>query len=199
MNAVLQVFGGPNGSGKSTITSHHPPTGPYVNADEIQQLLGCSALEAAQNAEKTRETLLACGESFTIESVLSTDRNYDLMRRAREKGYQLRGLYILTKDPAINVRRVAHRVRLGQHDVPPDKIVTRYWRALKKLPLFLSLCHRCLIFDNSLDRESGGPALIVSVIDGHMELYPNQVWSEEMLLRLVSGTYDSVMASDDIK
>lgn len=57
--SILTVYGGPNGSGKSTITEQHKPTGPYVNADMIQKYLGCTALEAAVNAEKTRELLLA--------------------------------------------------------------------------------------------------------------------------------------------
>ena len=85
MTSILTVYGGPNGSGKSTITEQHKPTGHYVNADMIQKYLGCTALEAAQIAENTRERLLAQGESFTMESVLSTDRNYTLMERAHNQ------------------------------------------------------------------------------------------------------------------
>ena len=193
MCAILRIFGGPNGSGKSTITSHQPPLGHYVNADEIKRLLGCSDLEAAQNAEQTREALLAQGESFTMESVLSVERNFDLMRRAKLAGYRIQCIFILTYDPAINIKRVDQRVRLGQHDVPTNKIVTRYWRALEKIPLLLSLCDECLIIDNSLDRETGSPSMIVSSSNGRLELYPNQIWSAEMLDELIHGTYNHVM------
>lgn len=38
----IVVFAGPNGSGKSTITELLRPTEmPYINADEIQRVLGC--------------------------------------------------------------------------------------------------------------------------------------------------------------
>ena len=42
------VFAGPNGSGKSTITDLlRPPMVPYINADEIQRVLGCDNMELA--------------------------------------------------------------------------------------------------------------------------------------------------------
>ena len=53
------VFAGPNGSGKSTITDLlRPPMVPYINADEIQRVLGCDNMEAAKIAEKRREDYL---------------------------------------------------------------------------------------------------------------------------------------------
>lgn len=77
---ILMVMAGPNGSGKSTITSTYSPIGDYVNADEIQKHLGCTTLEAAKIAEATREYLLQEKKDFTFESVLSTPRNYELMK-----------------------------------------------------------------------------------------------------------------------
>jgi len=44
-------------------------------------------LDAAQIAEKMREDALEKGIDFTFETVLSTERNLDLLRRAKEKGY----------------------------------------------------------------------------------------------------------------
>ena len=46
------------------------------------------------------------------------------------KGYFIRCYYILTADPMINVWRVKARVESGGHDVPEEKIVIRYDRAL---------------------------------------------------------------------
>lgn len=189
MYPVLTVYGGPNGSGKSTITEQHRPTGPYVNADMIQKYLRCTPLEAARNAENTREALLAQGESFTMESVLSTDLNYNLMERARDRNYFVDCIYVLTRDPEINVRRVGERVARGGHDVPPEKIVSRYWRALAKIPQLLRVCSRCEIFDNSPERGEGEPACIVSWHDGTLELFPNNGWSLEELHTLVEGKY----------
>ncbi len=47
---ILLVIAGPNGSGKSSVISENSqfkPIGDYVNADEIQRHLKCTALEAA--------------------------------------------------------------------------------------------------------------------------------------------------------
>ena len=81
------VFAGPNGSGKSTITDLLKPPYDYVNADEIKKHLKCTDLEAAQIAEKHREMLLESENDFSFETVLSTERNLNLLKRAKEKGY----------------------------------------------------------------------------------------------------------------
>lgn len=189
MAPILTVYGGPNGSGKSTITARHKLTGHYVNADMIQKHLDCTPLEAAKIAESTREQLLAQGESIAMESVLSTDRNYEFMQRAYNQGYFVHGIYVLTKDPKINIDRVAARVGRGGHDVPSEKVESRYWRALSRIPRLFKVCNRCEIFDNSPNRGEGEPSCIVSWRNGVLELFPNEIWSRDELLALVEGTY----------
>ena len=87
-------------------------------------------MEAAQLAEKQREEHVSRMEDFCFETVLSTDRNLKLLKKARQKGYFIRCYYILTTDPMINVLRVKSRVEAGGHDVPKEKIISRYDRAL---------------------------------------------------------------------
>lgn len=145
------VFAGPNGSGKSTITELlRPPMLPYINADEIQRVLGCDNMEAAKMAEKRREECLTKHEGFCFETVLSTDRNLKLLKRARENGFFIRCYYVLTADPQINVARVASRVSAGGHDVPTDKIILRYDRALALVHELVPCCDVLHIYDNSL-------------------------------------------------
>lgn len=120
LKPTMLVFAGPNGSGKSTIVSVYSQEYPsamvhYVNADEIQRHLSCDPLTAAQIAESTREKLLEDNCDFAFETVLSTDRNYLLMKKAREKGYRIICIYVLTKDPEINVERVKARMRAGEN------------------------------------------------------------------------------------
>lgn len=118
----IVVFAGPNGSGKSTITSLLRPVDvPYVNADDIQRILGCGNMEAAKMAERQREGYLEQKKSFCFETVLSTQRNLNLLKRAKEQGFFIRCYYVLTVDPAINLARVQARVMSGGHDVPPEK------------------------------------------------------------------------------
>ncbi len=148
----IVVFAGPNGSGKSTYTQLLKPPIDYINADEIKKYLKCSDLEAAQLAEKQREEHMEQMREFCFETVLSTERNLKLLERAKEKGYFIRCYYILTADPMINVWRVKARVESGGHDVPKEKIITRYDRALALVKNVIKVCDICHIYDNSADR-----------------------------------------------
>ena len=102
----ILVIAGPNGSGKSTVTKGLPVIGLYVNADEIKKAAKCSDLEAAQEAEIIRRALLKARQDFTFETVLSTERNLFLLEEAEKNGYQICAVFVLTKDSAVNVRRV---------------------------------------------------------------------------------------------
>ena len=143
------VFAGPNGSGKSTFTELLKPPMDYINADEIKKYLKCSDLEAAQLAEKQREDHIKQMSEFCFETVLSTERNIKLLEKAKEKGYFIRCYYILTADPVINVWRVKSRVESGGHDVPEEKIIARYDRALELVKNLIEICDICHIYDNS--------------------------------------------------
>lgn len=148
----IVVFAGPNGSGKSTFTSLLKPAMDYINADEIKKTLKCSDYEAAELATKQRELHLKNMENFCFETVMSTERNLNLLQRAKEKGYFIRCYYILTTDPMINVFRVRVRVETGGHSVPEEKIVSRYDRALTLVRDVVAVCDICHIYDNSEDR-----------------------------------------------
>lgn len=186
---VLLAIAGPNGSGKSTVATKDVIIGIYVNADDIMRALGCTPLEAAKIAEKTRETLLSERKNFTFETVLSTSRNLNLMARAREAGYNVICIYVLTTDPKINIARVEERKNRGGHDVPTEKIVTRYYRALKLFPLLFDVCDELYVFDNSSDRSSGSPRMILYKQNGGIILIPNDTWTVKMLESLCEGAY----------
>lgn len=145
----IVVFAGPNGSGKSTITELLKPPYDYVNADEIKKHLKCSDIDAAKTAEAQREKLLSERKDFSFETVLSTERNLNLLKKAKDAGYFIKCFYILTADPIINVARVKLRALTGGHDVPEEKIVSRYNKALGLIPELLSVCDICHIYDNS--------------------------------------------------
>ena len=150
-NPEIVVFAGPNGSGKSTFTELLRPPMDYINADEIKKILKCSDLEAAQIAEQQREDHLANMREFCFETVMSTDRNLKLLQRAKEKGYFIRCYSILTLDPIINIEHVKSRVIEGGHDVPADKIISRYNRALDLVKDVIMASDVCHIYDNSND------------------------------------------------
>ena len=143
------VFAGPNGSGKSTITQFAKIIEPYINADEIKKATNCSDLEAAQKADEMRNELVEKKQSFTFETVLSTDRNLNLLKKAKESGFFIRCIYVLTSNSNINVLRVKTRYENGGHDVPEDKIRLRYERCLKLIPELIQVCDVFHLYDNT--------------------------------------------------
>lgn len=173
------VFAGPNGSGKSTIFELTSLTCPYINADEIKKSSLCTDLEAAQLAENIREALLEVNEEFAFETVLSTRRNLDLLNRAKQKGYFIRCIYVLTNHSSINVARVAARKASGGHGVPENKIRSRYVKALQLLPELISVCDICHIYDNSKE-----PFRIFKKRKEATFFWENTYWKKEDIERL---------------
>jgi predicted ABC-type ATPase len=145
----VRVYAGPNGSGKSTLTQILGTFGHYINADEIQKQLAISNLKAAQTAEKMRNDAIAQSINFSFETVLSTDRNLKLLQKAKQQGYFIKVFYVLTKTPLVNLRRIQSRITKGGHDVPRDKVISRYHKALKLLPELIKVADVIHIYDNS--------------------------------------------------
>ena len=177
----LLVFAGPNGSGKSTMTRGIPICGVYVNADEIKRVAQCTDLEAAQEAEQIRHMLLKTRKDFTFETVLSTDRNLELLRQAKELGYEIHAVFVLTNNPRINVRRVKARVEAGGHDVPEEKIISRYEKSLRNLSQLVRIADHTRVIDNS----GNEPHLICEVLNQHVTIWETEEWSKSAILKLL--------------
>lgn len=174
------VFAGPNGSGKSTITRLAKIIEPYINADDIKRSTQCSDLEAAIKAENLRETAVANKMSFTFETVMSTDRNLNLLRRAKENGFFIRCFYILTADVNVNIARVKSRVENGGHDVPEDKIRSRYVKALSFVPALIDVCDVMHIYDNTKT-----PERIFKKRKDQFFYWENSFWSKTKIKKII--------------
>ena len=74
MKPEIVVFAGPNGSGKSTVTGPEWIKEPYINADELQRDLNTTNEAAAILADERRQQALNEHISFSLETVLSTNR-----------------------------------------------------------------------------------------------------------------------------
>ncbi|MDR0827375.1 MAG: hypothetical protein LBN33_05810 [Desulfovibrio sp.] len=145
----ILVFAGPNGSGKSTISDAWKIVGLYINADEIKKRRDCTVLDAALEAEKLRELCLYEVRDFTFETVLSTERNLDLLARAKSAGFYIESVFVLTADAELNVFRVRSRVIGGGHDVPAEKIRARYRKSLANIHKLIALSDECYVIDNT--------------------------------------------------
>ena len=96
-----------------------------------------------------RHDLVRRKVSFTFETVMSAHAKVEFFCQAREQGFRTHLYYVATEDPEINVSRVAHRVSMGKHDVPRDKIIERYHRSLDYLADAVMCSDRAYGFDNS--------------------------------------------------
>ena len=173
------VFAGPNGSGKSTVTTMAKTVGAYINADDIKKANLCSDLEAALLAEKLRESALADKKDFTFETVLSTDRNLKLLQKAKKSGYFIRVIYVLTANSDINVSRVKARVASGGHDVPENKIRSRYKKALDLIPELIKVSDIFHLYDNTQE-----PFRIFKKRKNIYFKWTNKYWSDEQIINL---------------
>jgi len=181
-NPIVLVYAGPNGSGKSTIADGHPIVGIYVNADDIRYYRGCTVLEAAQEAEMLRESLISTRKDFTFETVLSTKRNIVLLEKAKKSGYHIESVFVLTADVELNISRVKARVLQGGHDVPEDKIRSRYNKSLQMIKRLIELSDEFILVDNT-DRPE-----VIYKKDTCGEVYlPNDFWNEAEIKKLVGS------------
>ena len=164
------IIAGPNGSGKSTLygskreavygnTIIADASRPFwiINPDllasriRLAERLSLSAanLEAVKRIEGWLDASIKAYESVGVETVLSTDKYRRFVRAAKRRGYEIRLIYVILKDSALNVQRVQLRVRKGGHGVPVKKVTERWARSLKQLPWFLNQADWALLFDNS--------------------------------------------------
>ena len=180
---IVLVFAGPNGSGKSTVTKGFDIVGEYINADEIKKEKNCSDLEAAQFATALREDAVCNMRSFTFETVLSSSRNVELLKKAKNFGYQIEIVYVLTADPQINVSRVAQRVKNGGHDVPKDKIISRYHKSLDNISAMLKIADIMWVVDNSTEKAE----LIIYSKDSEVSINETPLWSKDKIEKLIKG------------
>ena len=155
--------------------------GEYINADDIKRTTLCSDIEAAVKAEELREEMIKLKKDFTFETVLSTERNLILLRKAKEQGYFVRGIYVLTSNPDVNVARVSVREALGGHGVPEEKIRLRYERALKLIPELVEVCDILHVYDNTDE-----PFRIFKKRKDVYYRWENNYWNNEQIEMLTS-------------
>jgi predicted ABC-type ATPase len=167
---IVVALAGPNGAGKSTYyESVLSRTGLlFVNADVIAKATGVDAYAAADLAEAYRQKLIAQRESFIFETVFSDPAGDKLraLRQMEDSGYTVVLIYIGLASPDQSASRVAMRVAQGGHDVPAEKIASRYERTLKNLSRSLVQLRNVLVYDHSdLNR---GYRLVVRKLNGEI-------------------------------
>lgn len=181
---ILVALAGPNGAGKSTFfrTQIELSALRFVNADELALLLNIDAYRAAEVAGKIRRELLDRGESFVFETVFSDPAGDKLafLKEAERRGYTVVLIFIGVDSSETSEARVTMRVLKGGHDVPSEKIASRYSRVMKNLQSALRELNHVLVYDNS---DLSHPyRLVVRLESGTLKLSsPTPDWLNPLL------------------
>lgn len=150
---IVVALAGSNGAGKSTFYQAFLTTCGlrFVNADELAEQLAIAPYEAAQTAAAIRNALIAKGESFVFETVFSdpVGEKVEMLRSLSKQGYEVVLIFIRIEDTATSIQRVSMRVAQGGHDVPDDKLLTRFERTRQNLERAINRLPHVLVFDNS--------------------------------------------------
>jgi len=156
---ILHLLAGINGAGKTTLYYEqiwpHAKV-PFINADEIQKQLWPNevdnperAYEAAKIAGKQRDEHIETGKSFATETVFSHPSKLELIRDAQRSGFMVALYHVHVATPELAVKRVETRKEMGGHNVPEDKIFSRFPRTLAHLQDAVQMADHTLVFDNS--------------------------------------------------
>jgi predicted ABC-type ATPase len=150
---LMVAIAGLNGAGKTTFYhAHVAPAGlRLVNADRLALELAIDPYSAAQVATNLREELVRQRESFAFETVFSdpVGDKVEFLKRAAKVGYTVVLCFIALESPELSQVRVAMRVSQGGHDVPDEKIFSRFPRTLANLKSAIKKVPHVLVYDNS--------------------------------------------------
>jgi len=160
---IAICLAGSNGAGKSTFHARFLANTDlrFINADVIANESGLTPYEAARMAKAVRRDLALRRESFILETVFSDPLGEKLNEflELTRVGCTVVLIFIKIADATESSRRVQMRVAQGGHDVPADKIFSRFPRTRDNLENAIQRLPHVLIFDN---QEMDNPFQLVA-------------------------------------
>jgi len=163
---VLILIGGINGAGKTTFfyqqikpfLEKYGRHYPFVNADEMERVkypnkVGQHSLEMAKLAVKIRNQYLEARQSFVTETVFSHESKNQLIYDAQKAGFEVILNHLQVSSAELAYKRVQDRVGAGGHNVPKEKVFSRYDRTIVNIQKASITADHTYVWDNS--RQSG--------------------------------------------
>jgi predicted ABC-type ATPase len=179
---VLWIVAGPNGSGKISFYNRTDIEGWggsvwIINPDLLTQqivereglALDDANLAAVQRIEHWLYRSIEVYQTIGVETVLSSPKYRALIDSARQRGFEIRIIYIVLRSADLQRERVRIRVSEGGHDVPLEKIGERRKRSFEQLAWFIEQADVCYMYDNS----TGEPEYLGGKIwDEYLQFHP---------------------------
>ena len=163
----LWIVAGPNGCGKSTAygrsdLSEFDGSVWIINPDlltkrlQIQENLEPDEanLAAVTRIEAWLDASIDVHQTIGVETVLSTPKYRRLVRKAKQRGFEVRFIYVYVDTLERQLERIRLRVAKGGHDVPIDKVEARRLRSFEQFGWFFWEADRALIKGSARGGES---------------------------------------------
>lgn len=157
----MYIIAGPNGAGKTTLSYTILPEifdcDEFINADEIAKGISPlnpekAGIRAGRLMLQRINELVKQGESFAIETTLSTKSYRAFIKQAKELGYDIILLFLALDSVELAIHRVQTRVSEGGHNIPIETIKRRYSNGLINFfKIYQSLVSKWILVDNSTE------------------------------------------------
>ena len=156
---LVVMIAGPNGAGKSTtapdLLRHALRVQEFVNADPIAA--GLSGLHPERAALAAGRVMLArlkklaqLRADFAFETTLASRTFAPWLDELRASGYRAHLAFLSLSSIELALERVAERVRLGGHDVPPNVVRRRFTAGLRNFfSIYRQRVDSWQMYDNS--------------------------------------------------
>lgn len=154
----IVVLAGVNGAGKSSVAGAalEASGGVYYNPDLATRSYieaGVSAVEANSRAWRRGveqlDQAIRAKTNYAFETTLGGRTVTRGLQDAAESGVRVRVWYVGLASPEKHIERVRARVLRGGHDIPEDRIRSRWTASRENLVRLLPRLHELALFDNT--------------------------------------------------
>ncbi|MBR5314137.1 MAG: zeta toxin family protein [Clostridia bacterium] len=155
---IYTIIAGANGVGKTSlyqILKSSDDLGERINIDEIVSAKGSwmdklLQIKATRTAMSMLNKYIANEITFHQETTLPGNVVLKQIKKAKEKGFQIRLYFVSVENVDVSLERVRKRVTKGGHGIDEGLIKKRFEAMPEQLRAILPLCDTASFYDNTV-------------------------------------------------